>query len=143
MAVFLIGLRINKPLRLRSWGWVAQSMGPMLTRLAEVPDLGLLHVEQFSRGRTSVSIQYWRSLDHLMAFATDRDSPHLESWRRFNRELRDRDDVGIWHETYVVQPGGWEGMYVNMPRFGMGAALGSIPIAAGRDRARRRMDVAA
>ncbi len=142
MAVFLIGARVNRPLRVRSWWWVSQSMPRMLKRLAEVEELGLLHTESFIQGRTTLSLQYWRSVDHLMAFATDRDNPHLADWRRFNQQLRGSGDVGIWHETYVVSPGNWEGIYVDMPLFGMGAALGSVPVTATRDRARQRMAAA-
>lgn len=142
MAVFLIGMRVNRLLHARSWWWVSQSMPRMLRALAEDPELGLLHVENFTRGRTSLAVQYWRSVEHLMAFANDRDNPHLAAWRRFNQQLRDNDDVGIWHETYVVTPGAWEGMYVNMPPFGMGAALGDVPVGGSRTRAAQHMAAA-
>jgi len=56
---------------------------------------------------------------------------------RFNQQLRDNDDVGTWHETYVVTPGAWEGMYVTMPPFGMGAALGGVAADGSRTRAAR------
>lgn len=29
-------------------------------------------------------------------------------------------DVGVWHATYVVAPGSYENIYVNMPPFGLG-----------------------
>lgn len=142
LVVFLIGARINKLLAVRSWLWVARAMPAMMDALARRPELGLRHVENFSRGRTTLSLQYWESMDHLMAFATDQDNPHLEAWRRWNRQMRASDDVGIWHETYVVTPGAWEGMYVNMPPFGMGAALGDVPVGGSRTRAAQRMAAA-
>jgi hypothetical protein len=42
-------------------------------------------------------------------------------------------DVGIWHETYVVQPGCYEAIYGGMPRFGLGMA-GEIVDAVGASR---------
>ncbi len=139
MAVFLIGMRINRPWKVRRWWWVTQAMPAMMDALARDRDLGLLHVENFTRGRTSLSLQYWASVDHLMRFATDRDNPHLEAWRRWNRELARTDDVGIWHETYVVEPGRFEGIYGNMPLFGMAAATARVPVGTRSDRARQRL----
>ncbi|MBU7596180.1 DUF4188 domain-containing protein [Streptomyces sp. P38-E01] len=51
--------------------------------------------------------------------------------------------VGFWYETYVVPAGAHEAVYLNMPRSGLGGALGVIPVgrrgetAAGRMRAAR------
>ncbi|WP_374331662.1 monooxygenase family protein [Aestuariivirga sp.] len=28
----------------------------------------------------------------------------------------------MWHETYVIAPGSYENVYVNMPAFGLGRA---------------------
>lgn len=139
LAVFLIGMRVNRAWQVRRWWWVTQAMPRMMEALADAPDLGLLHVENFTRGRTSLSLQYWASIDHLMRFATDRDNPHLAAWRRWNRELRETDDVGIWHETHAVEPGRFEGIYGNMPLFGMAAATERVPVGANRERARQRL----
>jgi hypothetical protein len=35
--------------------------------------------------------------------------------------------VGIWHETYLVQKGNSENMYVNMPTFGFGKVADLVP----------------
>ena len=45
--VFLIGMRINKPLLLHKWVPVALAMGPMLRSLFRNPDSGFLHGEVF------------------------------------------------------------------------------------------------
>jgi hypothetical protein len=140
--VFLIGMRVNKPWRIRQWWWVAQAMPRMLRRLAEVPELGLLHVEGFTRGRTSLSVQYWRSFDHLERFARDSDVPHLDAWRRWNRQVRDSGDVGIWHETYTVEPGSVEAVYGNMPLFGLAAATAHVPAGRIGQTAGHRLDSA-
>jgi Domain of unknown function (DUF4188) len=127
LVVFLIGMRLNKPWKVRRWWWVTQSMPRMMRSLASVPDLGLLHAESFTRGRTTLMVQYWRSFDHLERFARDRDQPHLDAWRRWNREIRASGDVGFWHETYAVAPGSIEAVYGNMPLFGLAAATTHVP----------------
>jgi hypothetical protein len=140
VVVFLIGMRVNKPWKFRQWWWVAQSMPRMLRRLVQERSLGLLHAEAFTRGRTSVTIQYWRSFEHLERFARDRDLPHLDSWRRFNRQIRDSGDVGIWHETFVVEPGSMEAVYSNMPLFGLAAATWHVPARKIGESAGHRLD---
>jgi hypothetical protein len=128
VVVFLIGMRVNKLRKVRQWWWVMQAMPRMLRSLESTPDLGLLHQEGFIQGRTSLMVQYWRSFEHLERFARDADQPHLEAWRRFNRQIRESGDVGIWHETYQVAPGSVEAIYGNMPVFGLAAATASTPV---------------
>ena len=57
----------------------------------------------------------------------DKDLPHLEPWRRFNRAIRDSGNVGIWHETYKVRAGEYEAIYGNMPVFGLAKAAHHVP----------------
>ncbi len=122
--VFLIGMRVNQPWKLRQWVPVARAMQRMQVMLAERPELGCLGVENWF-GRTTISLQYWRSFEHLDRFAQDQDLPHLDAWRDFNRRVRDSGDVGIWHETYQVRSGAYEAIYGNMPDFGLAAAGGA------------------
>ncbi|MEK8032878.1 DUF4188 domain-containing protein [Ideonella sp. DXS29W] len=135
--VFLIGMRINKPLRVHKWWPVASAMPRMLTELYRQPELGLLcHEMWFSR--TIILLQYWRSMDQLLAYAKDRSAAHLPAWQSFNRAIGTDGTVGIWHETYQAQPGSFENVYVNMPPFGLGKvgplveARGGLQSAAGR-----------
>jgi hypothetical protein len=74
-----------------------------------------------------------------MAFATDSRAPHAKTWREFNRRVGDDGTVGIFHETYQIVPGNSEAMYVNMPAFGLGAALEPVAVGKSRNRARQRM----
>ena len=134
--VFLIGMRFNHPLRVRQWWPVAAAMPRMLQALAQHPGLGCLGTHQWF-GRTTVLLQYWRDFDSLDRFARDRDLPHLEPWRRFNRAIRDSGEVGVWHEAYLVRAGEYEAVYGNMPPVGLGKAGRLVPIAnsvRGRDR---------
>jgi hypothetical protein len=119
--VFLIGMRFNKPLKVRKWWPVATAMPKMLRALDGHPELGCLGYQQWI-GRTTLLVQYWKDFESLDRFARDKDLPHLEPWRRFNRAVRASGDVGIWHETYRVRAGEYETIYGNMPTFGLAAA---------------------
>jgi Domain of unknown function (DUF4188) len=139
--VFLIGMRVNKLWKLHRWIPVATAMGPMLAALAKHPELGLLGYRMTIGWRGPTLIQYWRSSEHLLRFARDKDNPHLEPWRKFNRTIGTSGDVGIWHETYVVPRGSFENIYVNMPAFGLGK-VGKLESARGeRARAAKRLAV--
>jgi hypothetical protein len=128
--VFLIGMRINKPWKVRQWWPVAQAMPRMLRELAARPGSGMLGGEMWF-GRTTILVQYWRTIEQLMAYAKDKDSVHLPAWRAFNRAVGTNGDVGIWHETYCVAAGAYENIYVNMPPFGLGR-VGTLEAATGR-----------
>ena len=119
--VFLIGMRINEPLKVHKWAPVFPAMGRMLRELYTKPELGFLHAETWF-GRTTVLIQYWRSKEQLFAYAKNREAEHLPAWNEFYRAIGTDGSVGIWHETYVVTPGSYENIYINMPRFGLGKA---------------------
>ena len=127
--VFLIGMRINKPLQVQRWWPVAMAMPRMIRELYAHPELGFLHAETWG-GRTTLTLQYWRSMEQLLAYATQRDAEHLPAWRDFNRKAASSGAVGIWHESYVIEPGHYENIYVNMPAFGLGRA-GSVYTATG------------
>lgn len=134
--VFLVGARVNRPWKLRTWLPVARTMGSMQREIAAHPEIGCLHIENFS-GRTTISVQYWRSYEHLERFARTSEWSHLQAWRDFNRLVRDRGDVGIWHETYRVRAGEYETIYGNMPRFGLAGAGSHHPLSRESTAARR------
>jgi hypothetical protein len=136
--VFLIGMRINRPLKLRQWLPVAAAMPRMLRVLDEHPELGCLGYHSWF-GRTTIMLQYWRDFESLNRFAGDKDLPHLEPWRRFNTAVGKSGDVGVWHETYRIKPGDYEAIYVNMPMFGLAGATGHVPTSRRSDTAAARM----
>jgi hypothetical protein len=138
VTVFLIGMRANRWWRIGRVVRIAAKMGPMLRHLAQHPDAGLLSSESWF-GRTTILVSYWRSPEHLQRFAADRDAPHLEPWREFQRMFAGSGDVGVWHETYQVPAGDLEAVYSDMPLFGLAKATKQVPIGAGRNTARQRM----
>jgi hypothetical protein len=127
--VFLIGMRINRPWKVNQWWPVFTAMPKMLKWLDEHPQAGLLHYERAARSPLSpMIIQYWSSFEDLERFARSPDAPHLDAWRRYNADVRDTGDVGIWHETYRVAGRGSESIYGNMPTSGLGAMGDLKPI---------------
>jgi len=136
--VFLIGMRINKPWKVHKWLPVAMAMGRMIRELSTQPESDLLHVESWA-GRTTIMVQYWRSFDALERYAKNQSDAHLPAWRAFNQKVASNGDVGIWHETYTVNPGQFECVYNNMPRFGLAAATNVVPASGKRSGARGRL----
>jgi hypothetical protein len=138
--VFLIGVRLNRPARVRSWWPVVQAMPKMLAELGRHPELGLLSARTYWSGRVVQTVQYWRSAEALNDYATAPDLAHLPAWREFNRAVKDNGDVGVFHETFVLGSA-WETVYVNMPgSFGLGGATENVPVGRRGDRALHRLD---
>lgn len=136
--VFLIGVRINRPVQIHKWLPVTRAMPCMIKELHRQPALGLMHAETWF-SRTIIMVQYWRSLEQLLSYATNKDAEHLPAWRAFNKSVGTDGTVGIWHETYVVSPGTYENIYVNMPPFGLGAAGTLQPASGGKQSASGRL----
>jgi hypothetical protein len=128
--VFLIGMRLNQPWKVHKWWPVAAAMPRMISELRRQPELGLLHAEMWF-SRTPVVIQYWRSMEQLMAYATNKQAAHLPAWKAFNQAIGTDGSVGIRHETFAVKAGAYESVYVNMPSIGLGRA-GKLEAASGR-----------
>ncbi len=126
--VFLIGARFNSklhPLRTLMDLGGRRGMKHMLDHLMAHPEKGLLGYEM----GLPVIVQYWRSFDHLEAFAKDTADPHLAAWRNYWRRVGRSDRTGIWHETYLVRAGEYEAVYGNMPPFGLGKVGRLKPVA--------------
>jgi Monooxygenase af470-like len=135
--VFLIGMRVNKPWKVRSWFPVFRAMPQMLRELERHPEAGLLHVSSGLIGASPVVVQYWRSFEQLERYARDADAEHFPAWKWFNQAVRGSGDVGIWHETYRVQAGDYEAIYGNMPRIGLARAGRHLPLGSTSTAARR------
>ena len=134
--VFLIGARVNRLRRLPHFIPIARAMNRMQQEVLAQPELGCLHIENWF-GRNVISVQYWRSFEHLEAYARNPNLEHLPAWKDFNQKVRDSGDIGIWHETFKVRAGEYEAIYGNMHPFGLARAgdhrkLGVTSTAAGR-----------
>jgi hypothetical protein len=137
--VFLIGVRVNRLLSVGEWLPVTRAMPRMLEELRRRPELGLLHAEFAVTWRGAMVLQYWRSFEHLHAYASMRNAQHLPAWAAFNRSVGSDGTVGIWHETYEVAAGRFETVYANMPRWGLSGAGEHVPAVGRMSTARERM----
>jgi Domain of unknown function (DUF4188) len=139
--VFLIGPRVNKPWRLlqaaRDLGEPRRGMKAMLDELMAHPEKGLLGY----RMGFPVIVHYWRSFEHLEAFARDPGGLHRPTWLDFYRRPRD-GRTGIWHETYLVRAGQYEAIYTDTPVAGLAAAGRAVAMDE-HSRARSRLGAAA
>ena len=138
--VFLIGARLDKLHPVQSLIDLGgrRGMKHMLDYLVAHPEKGLLSYQM----GLPVIVQYWRSFDHLEAFANDTSDPHLAPWRQFWKRVGTSGRTGIWHETYLVRAGEYETVYGNMPPFGLGRAGRLVPVAEAKT-ARKRFRAAA
>lgn len=138
--VFLIGVRINRLFAVRKWMQVTGAMPRMLRELDAHPEYGFLAAESLLNWRGVTMLQYWKSFEHLHAYASQRDAAHLPAWAAFNRAIGSDGTVGIWHETYLIEAHRSESIYVNMPPWGLSRAFGRMPVTGVNDRARQRID---
>lgn len=131
LALFLVGMRIHQPLRIRTWWPAFTAMSRMLRQLQAEPQLGLL-AATLSYTPHPLLVQYWRSPEHLRRFAHDPALSHRPAWQAFNELTRHAPEaVGLWHELYVIDPATTRSLYRDMPRIGLGLAARHVP-AAGR-----------
>ncbi len=137
LVIFLIGMRINKWWKVHKWLPALLAMPKMIKELEADPSSGFLGYNGLM-GTTIV--QYWKSFDHLEAYARNQDKAHWPAWTDFNRRMKGSlGDVGIWHETYVISPGQFEAIYSGMPPFGLGKVGELVPASGNREAARQRM----
>src|SRR3954453_10456453 len=125
--VLLIGPRFNKPWllpkSLADLGGRRRGMRAMLDELAARPEKGLLG---YRMGFPTI-VQYWRSFEHLEAFARDPGDLHRPTWLEWFR--RDRHGrTGIWHESYLVRAGEYEAIYDSVPESGLAVAGRTVPL---------------
>lgn len=139
IVIFLIGIRINRPWKFWKWLSVFTAMPKMLKELAAHPELGMLSARTHVGLRNAMVLQYWKSAEHLEAFAQATTHSHLPAWQAFNQNIGSNGDVGIWHETYVVPQGHAESVYVNMPRYGLGLVASVFPAKGPRATAGKRL----
>jgi hypothetical protein len=149
LAVFLIGMRFNRPWRVDLWLPVMQAMPRMLRELyaaraaaqrGEGVDPGFLDARTLLGGRGVTVVQYWRSVEDVYRYATAAEHEHRPAWQAFNARARQAGGaVGIWHETYAVPAGAHESIYVAMPPTGLARATSVVPVARRGETARERL----
>ena len=112
-AVYIIGMRVNKPRGLRT----LLRFGPKISKsVADQPDGLLLHENMiFSVVPPHGGMrQYWQDFESLERWA--RSLPHKEWWASF---VRDTGGTGFWHEVYFMR-GGMEAVYLDIAEHPLG-----------------------
>ena len=140
MVVFIIGMRVNRRLAVHKWLPVFTAMPGMIRELyTNKEELGFLSMESYFGLNTTAMIQYWRSVEELLAYA--KHEKHMTAWKRFNQKVGNNSAVGIYHETYQISKGEYESIYGNMPQYGLGKALKDhhIPITEKKNSANKRL----
>ena len=137
--VFLIGMRINKLLAPHKWFPVFMQMGSMLSELQRESERGMMGSRLYWSGRVLLLVQYWRTFEQLETYARRPQEQHVSAWQRFNQKLAKSGVVGVFHETYISEPGKFEVVYSDMPVFGLAKATQHIPAVGRRETARRRL----
>ncbi|GAA2889404.1 DUF4188 domain-containing protein [Pseudonocardia halophobica] len=124
--VFVIGARpsLRHPIRTFLDLGGRRGMTAMLKELSRDPEKGLLGFQ--SSGL--LIVQYWRSFEHLEAFARDPGDLHRPAWLNYYRRAARHEGTGIWHETYLVRAGEYEAIYHNMPPHGLATAGRMVPL---------------
>jgi Domain of unknown function (DUF4188) len=138
-AVFLFGMRLNRLRGLPRFLWGLRVLRRVLRDLDTHPERGFLAGRVYRAGRTLVAVQYWESFDALDAWARDHRLPHRRPWQQYLREALHDEAVGLWHETYLASPGSWEGVYANMPPWGLAAGVEAVEMQATKGSARDRL----
>ena len=140
MVVFIIGMRINRHLAVHKWLPVFTAMPGMIRELyTNKEELGFLSMESYFGLKTTAMIQYWRSVEELIAYA--KHEKHMTAWKKFNQKVGNNSAVGIYHETYQISKGKYESIYGNMPHYGLGKAFKDhhIPITEKKNSANKRL----
>lgn len=123
--VFHIGLRINAFWKLHRWLPIFLIAPRMVRELVSDSESGLLESRTVvGPGIRNVGfVQYWDSFEALREYARDSDRLHFPAWQDYYEDGTKEDAaVGIWHETYVVDPEEYETVYNNMPPHGLAAS---------------------
>jgi Domain of unknown function (DUF4188) len=108
--VLLIGIRINKPWHIHRWLPLV-----LLRELNDNGDPGFLGGQTWF-GRTTVLIQYWRSIEELEVYSKAKHKNRTPAWETFNRAVEGTDSVGVYHEFYSIEEGCYDNTFINMPR---------------------------
>lgn len=149
--VFHIGMRINAFWKIHQWLPLLLLAPRMVRELVNDTESGLLESRTVvGPGIRQVGfVQYWESFDALHEYAHDQDQLHFPAWQDYYQNGTNEDTaVGIWHETYLVDPARSETVYNNVPPLGLAAcddteltaATDELTTAGGRLQPRDRSD---
>lgn len=120
--VMRLGMRINTLWKPHKWLPIIRANLKMLDELETNPDIGMLAYDTKLGIRNFENVLYWNSFQDLRNWALDPDSSHAPTMKGTMDRMDASDDVGIWHELYIIDEGSYENVYYNTPPTGLGKA---------------------
>lgn len=133
VTVFMLSVRSNHPAGAlapmsRVMGKYARAMDKELEELDQrtsgfLGKTGWINSTDRDGGNEMMSISYWRSPEHVHAYA-HYGKMHQEGWNWFNKDVLEQgiDYMSISHDLFSVPKGHWENIYVNFQPTSLGAA---------------------
>lgn len=137
--VFIVGMRINHIWAVHRWMPVMMAMPMMVIEQIRNREIGVIGIPRtFVSGRLIQVQQYWKTYEDLERYA--KGDLHLPAWSKFNKAARKSNAVGIYHETYTVKAGTYEGIFVNIEEsILLGSAIGVEEIDKSHKTSRQRI----
>jgi hypothetical protein len=127
-------VRMGIQVRTASAWWFARRIRLQIAasaRRAQEEHAGLLCTESFTIALSHFGfLQYWRSFADLEAWS--HKPPHSEWWRRAVERMRRKEDLGVYHEAFLVRPADLESIYMDCRPTGL-ASFGVLGEPVGPD----------
>ncbi|KAL8725571.1 MAG: hypothetical protein Q9166_007273 [cf. Caloplaca sp. 2 TL-2023] len=130
VAVFILGASSNHPLGIFAPGygdirpffrsmWAEAEADPQKSGLiGKSTSFIPVPATETSSGPAIITISYWKSIEHLHAFA--HGPAHRQGWDWWMNKAREKyPHLGIMHETYEAPRGSWENIYEGFVPVGM------------------------
>lgn len=135
--VFLIGARPHRNID-GFFKWMGDAMETMIRELENDDTLGYIGAETFIGTTGSMTVQWWKDVESLNAWASSNMRSHKGPWAKLARMGAKSADYGFWHETYKVNAGNYETIYVNCPPMMFGNCRG-VTLENAKESAAKRM----
>ncbi len=142
--VFLTGVQCRKFTSMWKMPLVANRMLKMQAELKLNTEAGFYHGENFftmTPHFTTLFLSYWDSAKSIEQFANSKIFSHLESAKDYLKNFLSDTNLGIWHETYVVEPEKVESLYYNMESFGLSAFQPHISLTSLNNKFKQRINI--
>jgi Domain of unknown function (DUF4188) len=144
--VFHIGIILNGHIPTNELKRIGEAFGNMHKELEADPEKwGFYGSTNYTstniRVDLGLTVQYWRSQDHLNAYARQNMAKHFPAMIWSSKIMKVSDHIGFWHESFKVHAGEYEAIYVNCPQILLGKAGTLVKAAGSRKTARGRLGV--
>ena len=125
VTLFLVGMQCRSWRSLWKVPLIGRRMGQMQQELQSDPESGLLWGANFIQFNplTALYLSYWKSTGHIHRFVEDGRFAHKAASPEYLKRFGSDPDIGVWHETYEIEPGKAENLYMGMAPFGVSAFM--------------------